>query len=339
MRFYKKLFVFVLMLALAGSSRAQSIADIPFKELLEKMPLLPKDLAAAQQAYGKLGFGEIPTDYKSAMSEIEAIKKQGLKPLFDYFQANAKKAAADQKFRLKFSAEEQRLLRDFATLNASWEESSFSIFSDWIDHRPGITKQSWTKINAPLSGAGQGLHEQLVRIENSVNWERFFDEAREREPMILSDPKINVLNEQYTKELTAVPKKKVKLFEGFDALADVSDPDKSIAVTKKWSGTIQAEYGDYYRDQYAWWSVNLARFKTAAAQLDGILQATNFGKNLAGNDKQLLPVIADVQERVMAMLYHLHYTAARISGIVTQVAANRLATEQAIDNFKKIPAQ
>lgn len=330
------LFVTVLITATVA---AQSIAETSFKELIEKIPKPPAGFQETYAQYSNQSPVERPAEYSSALDEMDQLKKQILQPLFDKFDANLQRLNADKNYRATLSAEEQKMLREFELLKANWGDGAFYGFNAWIEYRPGILKQSWTKINQPVSAAVQAGYQQLIQLEKQLNWPLFMEEAHDRERLIQNDPKIDALTQQLSTDLAAVPTRKVKMFEGSDVMADMQDPDKAIAVLKKFDAKAEQVYKQSYDEQYKWWRDNFNRVQLVAAKFDELLLKTNYGASLNGNDKQLVSAIADVQARILVMLYHLTNIGIKVIGVAPQLKISKIMVEESINSYKKFPTQ
>lgn len=331
--------VLIAFLVSSLSSAAQSVVEQSFQEVLEKMPKPPVDFQEAVNAYGALYPGELPAEFKSAQEEMNQTKKQLLTSLFEKFQAALARTKTDKAYRAALSPEEQKMVRDFATLQASWGTEAFYGFSAWIEYRPGIGKQSWTKITQPLSATGQGYYQQLLQLEKQLNWKSFMEEVHEQESLLQSYPKVDELNQQLGQELSAVPTRKVKMFEGSDVMADLQDADKAIAVLKKFDVKMRQAYKQAYDEKFKWWNACFNQIRTVALKMDNLLTTVGYGSRLNGNDQQLLPVIADVQARVVGMLYHLIGIGAKVVAIAPQSKVSSVMVEESISSFKKMSSQ
>jgi hypothetical protein len=165
------------------------------------------------------------------------------------------------------------------------------------------------------------------------------EEAHDREALIQNEPKIDALTQQLSTDLAAVPTRKVKLFEGSNEMADMQDPEKAIAVLKKFDVKADLVYKQCYSERYKWWQINFNRVQLVAAKFDELLMKTNYGAGLNGNDKQLVPVIADVQARIAGMLSHLTNIAIKVIGLAPQFKVNKAMVEESINSYKKFPTQ
>jgi len=339
MTMHKNVFSLFVSALFAITVSAQSIADTPFRELIERMPKPPAGLTEAYEKYSDQSPVERPAEYSAALDDMDQLKKQILQPLFDRFETNLNRSKTDKNYRATLSAEEQKMQRDFATLKTSWGDGAFYGFSVWIEYRPGIAKQSWTKLSQPVSASAQAGYQQLLLLEKQLNWPLFMEEAHEREKFIQNNPKIDALNQQLTTDLAAVPTRKVKFAEGSDVMVDMQDPDRAIAVLKKFDAKAEQVYKLSYEEQYKWWLNNFNRVQSVAAKFDELLIKTNYGAGLSGNDKQLVPAIADVQARILGMLYHLTNIGIKVIGVAPQLKISKAMVEESINSYKKFPTQ
>jgi hypothetical protein len=328
------LLAFLLLTAVCHTGNAQKIAEVSLRSIMDKMPKPPERLSETMETYPNLAYGEVPEEVKTTYHELDDIKRMMLKPLFDYFEVSVKKDDADKTYRNNLAVEEKRMLNDFSTLDAAWQNSGFYAFSEWIEYRPGISKQSWTKIVQPLSATGQGWYQQLLQMEKALATGRFLEEARPRAAMILYNPRIAALNEQFNKEKEALPEKKVKVFEGSDATASIKDPEQTIELFRKHAEKVQAAHKLFYEEEYRWWQENFNRVSTVALQMDELLAATGYGKNLSGNDRQLVPALGDVQVRILSMLQRLGGIGGKVVGIAAQARLSKVTEEDMIKGLK-----
>ena len=336
---YKIVFPLFVSALFTITVSAQNIAETSFHELIEKMPKPPVNFQDAYDQYSNMNLVERPAEYTSALDDMDQLKKQILQPLFDKLDANLQRLNADKNYRATLSAEEQKMLREFGLLKANWGDGAFYGFNAWVEYRPGIAKQSWTKINQPVSATAQTWYQQLIQLEKQLNWPLFMEEAHEREGLLVKEAKIDALSQQLSTDLAAVPTRKVKMFEGSDVMADMQDPEKSIAVFKKFDAKAAQVYKQCYDEKYKWWQDNFNRVQAVAAKFDELLTKTNYGAGLNGNDKKLLPAIADVQARIMGMLYHLTNIGIKVVSVAPQLKLSKAMVEESIDSLKKLPTQ
>lgn len=329
----------VVFLLFTITVSAQSIAETSFKELIEKLPQPPAGFQQAYDQYRNLAPGEKPAEYRVVLEDVDQLKKQVLQSLFDRLQTNLNRSNTDKSYRASLSPDEQKMLRDFATLKTSWGEGAFYGFNAWIEYRPGISKQSWTRINKPMGAEAQSMYQQLLQLEKQLNWPLFMEEAHDREQLIQNEPKIDALTQQLSTDLAAVPTRKVKFAEGSDVMVDMQDPGKAIAVLKKFAAKADLAYTQCYDERYKWWRDNFTRVQMVAVKFDELLTKTNYGASLTGNDQQLKPVIADVQARILGMLYHITNIGTNVVAVTTQFKLSKAMVEESINSFKKFPTQ
>lgn len=337
-KLYKTVLGCMAMLMLAANTYAQTIIETRLTDVFEKTPRPPAHLQQALDDYGSLTMGETPSDFRTALDDIDHLHESILTPLFEKFESNLDKAKSDKTFLSRPSLEEQKMVRDFATLRSSWGGQAMYGFKVWIEYRQGIAKQSWAKISQPLSSTAQNYYQQLIQMERSLKWPQFLEEAHENEGLIPRDEAIDELNKSLSADLDAVPTKKVKFAEGSDVMVDMKNADKSIEVLKKWEAKAQQIYKQGYERQYLWWTENYNRIKSAAIKLDDLLAATNYGNSLSGSDRQLIPVMADVQARIVGLLHHLTNISTRLIGYAQQANLHKIMTEESIESLKKIGA-
>ena len=325
--------IVVLLIGLSLTGKAQHLSETLFTNLLEQLPQPPDNLQKALDAYGNIAMGEVPVEFRTALDNLNATREAILKPLYDKLNAIASSGNLT-----KYSPEEQHFLRQVQTLRSSWGDGVMYGFDLWIEYRPGIAKQFWTKMSNPLSATAQGYYQQLLQIEKSLAWQTFLEEAHDREGLIFKHPKIDEMQQEMSAALLAVPTKKVKFSEGSDLMVDITDADKTIEVIKRYDAKMFKTYQQVYNEQYAWWSTNFLRTKNAAVRLDSILQATHFGATLTGGDRQLITAMADVQGRIVGLLHHLTNISTKIISIAQQANMSKRMTEESIGSLKKLLA-
>jgi hypothetical protein len=310
------------------AAKTQTIANKSFAGITENLPMAPDSLVQSLEMYGRIPMDETPAAFRTAMDELNAMREEILRPLYDKLITAGKGNTAG------YSPEEQKLLRDMQTLRSAWGDGVMYGFNTRIEYRPGIAKQFWTKPKQPLSTTAQSCYNRLVQIEKSLNWERFLEEAHDREGLVFHDDRLDVLNEQMNEALAAVPVKKQKFAEGSDVMVDMPDREKTIEVMKKYDEKRMKMFKQIYHEQHTWWQINYTRTVAAAKSVDSILQATRFGEGLQGNDAQLRNAIADVQGRIAGLLYHLTNISAKIISIAQQAYVSGQATEEYVRNTK-----
>lgn len=323
---FKRLLTTAVFISTIAVVNAQTIAPTSLVDRIENLPKPPNNLQQSMDQYGQIPMGESPAAFRNALDELNTVRESILKPLYEKLLAAGKGNLAG------YSAEEQKLLQDVQTLRVNWGDRVMYGFDSRIEYRPGIARQFWSKPRQPLSASAQDQYNRLVKIEQSLQCEVFLEEARKREELVFHDPKLDAIDAEKIQALSAVPTKKVKFAEGSDVMVDLPDRDKMIEVMKQFDSRKLKIFERVYNEQYGWWQTNFTRITTAAKNLDALLQATNFGENLQGNDAQLRPALADVQARIVSMLHHLTNIGTKIISISQQANNSKQATEEYIRN-------
>ena len=114
------------------------------------------------------------------------------------------------------------------------------------------------------------------------------------------------------------------------------DPEKMIKVLQQSNNKLQHYYLVKYKDNYSWWKANETILRQCAIKMDALVKSINFGNSFEGNDKQLVTVIADVQQRIWEALYNLNIVTRTILSNVFEASYIKKQTEERIEMYKKM---
>lgn len=328
---------FLIALFSTGSS-AQSIAETRFSEYITGMPEPRLTMDETLQSLG----GDQDKTIKDAFALPKSQRDFILRSFFERFKNNIAAIKKNKALLKKYSPEEQRMMQSFmADGERLDEEGQFAGFSLIMDTRPAVSsgKLSWNKLSETLSKNGMGYYRQVLQIEKSLNWPVFSKEVAERDllnHMFERDDEINAINGQLELDKAKVPVKKVKVFEGMDAVAEIPDPQKMLKLLKDADQKRQNYFQRKHTSLYSWWKINAENIYRCANELSALLDAIDYGKKLDGNDRQLIALVADVQERVWEALMHLNSISFTIAANGQTAAASRKMTEDAAGIYRKM---
>jgi len=117
---------------------------------------------------------------------------------------------------------------------------------------------------------------------------------------------------------------------------------KASPFVRKYSVQFANSAGKESRPFYFFEAVHhesAVTWQVTRAKFDELLIKTNYGAGLSGNDKQLVPAIADVQARILGMLYHLTNIGIKVIGVAPQLKISKAMVEESINSYKKFPTQ
>lgn len=318
--------LYLVLTAAPFQGRSQSVLEKKTSAIADALPKPPDSLDQAVQLYGQMPLGEVPPQFRQALDQLNDMQSTIWKPLYERLDKTTKQNGAG------YSPEDQKLLKDVQTMSKTWGEGVMYAFVSRIDYRPGIAKQFWSRPVQPLSAAAQNYYNRLLQIEKDLDCAAFLKQAKEREGVIFQDSRLDDMDKERIQALSEVPMKKIKFAEGSDVMVDLPDPDKTIEVMKRFDARKMEVFKTVYQQQYSWWQTNYTRAAAAAQKLDVILAETQFGQVLSGNDRQMLPAIADVQARVLGILCHLENIGTKMISISQLAWASKQATEDYIKN-------
>ncbi len=322
-------------LGVAVCVKAQEIKEASFADFFEVMPQPKATISETVAIYD---------NYQVFDKEMQGIFRQIKDNLdfiyqswFENFKTNLEKSKQDKAFLSRLSPEEKSLLESFGRAVAGLSSrGQFISFHLIIPDRPliGSGKTSWGKTNG-LSPAVQTLHQQVVQIEKELNWTALRQLMQGRKEGIGSyrNEELDALNDKLQAGLKKLPHKKVKIFEG--ATIDVEDPLKAIALLEQNEAARQKFFQAQYAPELQLWNNNFTLIKTAGEKLDGVLVKINYGNGLGGNDKQLIPVVADVQARIWEMTFHLTNITRDVINDAQIAEASKASLKQNMDIYKK----
>ena len=328
-----KPFLAVLCLFAPQQIFAQRPGDARFDDYLVTMPFVSSTMDLTLRSMGN----NPDATLSAALVVPNAQRTMILQSFFDRFREDMAGVAPG-----KYDAVEQKMMQRFRQAsNGVDAEGQLAIFSLLMEERPllAAAKLSWTRIAAPLSARGKNYYQQLLNVEQLINWPVFFKEAAERsllQRVSSADTEIEAIDQQMLAEQAKVPLKKIKVFENSDVISEVPDPVQLVKVLKAADDKRQLLYMQRHNDYYRWWKVNEVLLRQCAYRLDALLEATGNGSNLAGADRQLIAMIADCQERIW-------HGVVALNGVVTMTVTNARAAagskqmaEETLETYRKM---
>lgn len=309
MKYYK--WAFLLLLPAANSS-AQYLNDGRFAPYLQTMPAPKQAMEETQQLFGDNLDNILQVATKTPTSQRDFILRAFLNRIKQHKELS------------RYGAEEQKIIRNVEAAAKDYsEDSQLSGLNLLMEDRPLVAsgKLSWQKLTAPLSPAGQAHYQQLLKIEKKLSWPSFYNQAVER----------SMLRDMFAKDtaLEAVNRE-------VNAAADIQDPKKIAAIIKSAHNKLQIHYQAKHRVFYTWWTENENRVRQCALEMDAFLDAIDNGGKLHGSDTQLIPIVADVEERIWSALIKLNDVTRTIATNAQSAAGDKKATEEALDIYKKM---
>jgi len=302
---------FILLLRTADSS-AQYLDEGRFGPYLQTMPAPKPAMEETQQLFGDNLDNILQVASKTPSSQRDFI----LRAFLNRIKQNKELS--------RYGSEEQKIIRNVQAAAKDYsEDSQVSGLNLLMEDRPLVAygKLSWQKLTAPLSPAGQAYYQQLLKIEKKLSWPAFYSQAVERsmlKDMFAKDTALEAINSEVT------------------AAADVQDPKKIAAIIKSSHNKLQIHYQAKHRDFYAWWKENENRVRQCALEMDALLDALDNGQNLCSGDTQLIPMVADVEERIWSALIKLNDVTRTIATNAQSAAGDKKATEEALEIYKKM---
>jgi hypothetical protein len=308
--------------------QAQDPATIQFADFPER---LPKPLASLDETFAAYGsFDHMQNEIGYANKEIEGNLGVIYTPLFDLFR----KRAAEKSLVASLSKEEQNMLRSFQMGNngASKDGEVYMFRLVMSNNRPLISsgKLSWTKVSAAASPSIQKLYQQLKAVEGQMDWAGFAQQADEYKLKFggSEDEKMQAEKEKFDAAFEKLPKKKVKLMEGF--YDDVQDPEKAIALYEQYRTSYQAAAEQRYQTRYKWWMQQYEKLAAISKQMDGLAKQTS---QLVAEDadRSIWLPVADLQGRTWEAWQRL---TAVTQGLFMDVTLATVVTQQIGESIK-----
>ena len=337
MNSFKQL-LFAIILLVSHVAFAQRIGTAKFGDYFSSMPVLQPGMEETLQPLGD-------NSDRTIVESLAVPKEQRtflLKAFLERFEETVAETTTNKVLLGNYSVEEQKMIKDFQrNLAALSDDAKSAGFTQLMESRPLLSSGtlSWSKIGAPLTVQGKKIYQQLLSIEKSVDWNRFFKEAAERNlqnNMFTSDEDLQAINQQMNVDKEKIPKKKVQVFEGMNATAEIQDPEQVLKVMKAADQKRQQFYQKKHTEYYNWWNANESAIRQCALSMDALLEASDYGNTLSGNDKQLILLFADVQERIWHSILALNDATRKAVANAEAAATSGKMIEDATDMYKKM---
>lgn len=332
MKLYQR-FLAVLCLFAPHQLYAQRLGDARFDDYLATMPFVSSSMDLTLRSLGN----NPDATLSAALVVPNAQRTMILQSFFERFREDMASAAPG-----KYEAEEQKMMQRFRQAsNGLDDEGQLAIFSLLMEERPllAAARLSWTKAVAPLSAQGKNYYQQLLNVEQLINWPVFFKEAAERsllQRVRSADPEMEAIDQQMLAAQAKVPLKKIKVFENSDVTSEVPDPVQLVNVLKSADDKRQLLYIQRHNDYYRWWKANEVLLRQCAYRLDALLEATGNGNSLTGADRQLIAMIADCQERIWHGLVALNGVTTMTVANAQAAIASRKMVEETLETYRKM---
>jgi len=301
-------FLLVLLatfLLAAEKLSAQEGAPVSLATFLQTM-LIPKSSLKEMMADNTTN-EVVEKNIANAFAAIDNQINVLYKPVYERFQ----KATANPAL-LKLSAAEQTMMNN-VKLGAQGltETSKFQFFRLQMTNRLpiGDGRPMWTfETPAAKSSAAQKIYQQLKTLEAGFNWKVFFQTT---EKYVLkfgsTNEALEANHKKFNDDLENLPKKKVML-SGFSQ--EIADPNKAIALCKRYGDQRQQAFGDEYATTYKWWHQQYQKLRTVSEGLDALVLEVNSLED--GSRRSLQPFLADLQIRTLEALYKLTVVTQRL---------------------------
>lgn len=319
-------------------TNAQQIAETRFADYISGMPAPQATIMETLQQMGDDPEKFVGDGFKIPTAQSRYI----LQSFFERFKNSIAETQRNRAALSHYSPEEQKLMQSFKIGTAGFDESGqFSAFALAMESRPlaATGKLSWTKLSAPLSAKGQSVYQQVLQMEKALNWAVFYKGFTERDMlhhMFATDDEIRILNEKMELEKEKIPMRKVKIFEQSDVTTEVQDPEKMAKLLKDDNERRQLYFQRKHNELFTWWNTNKANVEQCAGKMDALLDDIHFGSDLTNSDRQLIPIIADVQERIWQAFLDLNSITRTIVQKDREAAALQKVNEDAIEMYQKM---
>ena len=282
-----------------AAAEGQQVAEINCAAFVETAVKPATTLEASGRLFPHIDALESATSF--VHRQIQTFLQVIYRPLFDAYGKQAEgikggKGAAQPK-----GGAGQEVPGFSGAVSDLSEEAAFALFvkaqesrADFsCGHLPGKgTLQGW-------SGRAQEALQEVVAINASLNPAALQKETDKLTAVGAIDPELRKLNGWLSKEVALLPKKSIKLAEGF--WHPMEDPAKAMALHRQFEAKRQQCFQQRFTQAYRLWNHYHALLLSAARRLDRIMEQTLFGNNLIGADRQLVPLLAGTQARILEL--------------------------------------
>lgn len=316
------------------TAKAQEPARIKFADFINAMIHPGTNLNEARKKFPTV------TGWESAMADEFSAEREHAAPVAESFYAvfktNLKKLQSGKVNAGQFSVTEQNMMQSYQKVYGPLpEEEAFLGFRLMMEQRPdiGSGKMSWCK-TTNLSVKAIALKQQIIGLETRLNWRALQTSASNRELRFGStDERIIASNRKIEERRAAIPKKKIEVFAG--VFSEIEDPVKMSELFQQIEKEKQAIFGDNYASLYQWWQSGYSELKAISGKLDELLVSTDFGTALNGSDKQVVPLMADLQLRIWEALYSFSGLTRRMLVLAQTAELSQQQTEANIEIYKQ----
>ena len=282
----------------AANVYAQEQAPVSLSKFIQTMPLPKPSLKEmmAENTSNDVVEKNISNAFTTINNQINILYK----PVYERFQ----KATANAGL-LKLTAAEQSMMTN-VRLGAKGlsSASQFDFFRLQMAHRlpVGGGRPMWaSETPAATSPAAQKIYQQLKTLEAGFNWKVFLSTADQYVLRFSSANKsLEAINKNFNTELENLPKKKVVL-TGFTH--ETADPDKAIALCRKYGVQREQAFEEEYLATYSWWNQHYQKLRATGESLDALAVQLNSMED--GSGRSIQPFLIDLQIRTLEALYKL----------------------------------
>lgn len=322
--------IYILSLLLLGinSLKGQEVNEVRLGDFLER---LPKPLATQDETFAMYGSQDrMDNALGAAFKEINGSLDLIYAPLLDRFR----RRVAEKTPTTGLSKEEQTMLKAFQINSKGFsgdaEKSMFRFVME--SNRPLISsgKLSWTKLSPSASASIQKLYQQIKAVEGQMDWEGFAEQAYNYRPVIdgPDDEKTLAVVKKFEADFEKLPKKKVKIMEGF--YDDVADPEKTISLYKQYQTDWLQAVEQKHQKRYKWWMQQYEKLAAISKQVDALaIQAASDG------DHAIEFPIADLQGRTWESWQRLTMVTQALFMDAVIEASFKLQIEEGVKLYQK----
>jgi hypothetical protein len=282
----------------AANVYAQEQAPVALSKFIQTMPL-PKPSLKEMMAEN-ITNDVVEKNISGAFATIDKQIKVLYQPVYERFQ----KATANAGL-LKLTAAEQSMMTN-VRLGAKGLSSAvqFDFFRLQMTHRlpVGGGRPMWAfETPVATSPAAQKIYQQLKTLEAGFNWKVFLSTADQYVLKFGSTNKsLDAINKNFNTELENLPKKKV-ILTGFTH--ETADPDKAIALCRKYGVQREQAFEEEYLATYSWWNQHYQKLRATGESLDALAVQLNSMED--GSGRSIQPLLDDLQIRTWEALYKL----------------------------------
>ena len=254
-----------LFLLPAGNICAQEQTPVSLSTILEIMPVPAPSLRAMMEdnTTNEVAEQHISSAFKAINKQVDLLYQ----PVYERFRKAMLNAGP-----LNLTPGEKTILTNVRSgAKGLTDASQYHFFKLQMGFRApvGGGKPLWAP-ETPLakSASAQKIYQQLKMAEGGFEWKSFFSTAEQYVLKFSStNQHLEAINKKFNADLENLPKKKINL-EGFTH--ETADPDKAIALCKKYGAERQQASEEEYATTYLWWSQQYKKLKAIIERTDAL---------------------------------------------------------------------